>query len=97
MYRFRAGLIYFQRNVLIRCFISSTKNWLTGLNESSLGVASKYKAPRIKFFVESVRKNWLAVATSPCTLKKEPCTLSEIFIIESLIYEAFMECLFVRL
>lgn len=34
-------------------------------SESALGVALKYNAPLRKFFVESVRKNWLAVAVLP--------------------------------
>ena len=37
--------------------------------ESSFGVASKYNAPRKKCFTESVRKNWLAVAVSPSSVK----------------------------
>ena len=45
----------------MRCFISCCKNSFTIPNESSLGVASKYNAPRRKWLVESVTKNWLLV------------------------------------
>ncbi len=54
----------------MRWRMSCTRKSFTGFKESSLGVALKYNAPRRKFLVESVRKNWLAVATSPPTRKK---------------------------
>jgi hypothetical protein len=49
--------------------MSTCKKSSTGFNESALGVASKYKAPRKKFFVVSLKKNCLAVAALPPTLK----------------------------
>ncbi len=96
---FRAGAcwFYFHLNVFIKCFISATKNAVTGFSESWFGVASKYNAPRRKFFVESVRKNWLPVATLPSTLKNMPCTPLGVSISESPIKSALSECLLVRL
>src|SRR5574338_37334 len=66
---------YFHCSVLIRCFMSCCRKAFTGLSESSFGVASKYKAPLKKCFTLSERKNCLAVATLPDTLKKTPVIL----------------------
>ncbi len=39
----------FHLKVLIKCFMSASKNSLTTDKESEFGAASKYKAPRIKW------------------------------------------------
>ena len=56
--------------------------------ESSFGVAAKYNAPLKKCFVESVRKNWLAVAVFPDNVKYIPRILFGVSIAESSIAEA---------
>ena len=52
--------------------MSSCRKSCTGLRESTLGVASKYSAPRKKFLVVSLKKNCRAVAALPPTRKKTP-------------------------
>ena len=59
----------FHWRVLIRCNRSVFRKSLTMFNESVFGVASKYKAPLKKCLVESVKKNWLAVAVLPLNVK----------------------------
>jgi hypothetical protein len=61
--------VYFHFKVLIMYWRSFFKKSFTMERESSFGVASKYNAPRKKCFTESVRKNWLAVAVSPSSVK----------------------------
>jgi hypothetical protein len=60
---------HFHFKVLIMYWRSFFKKSFTMERESSFGVASKYNAPRKKCFTESVRKNWLAVAVSPSSVK----------------------------
>ncbi len=62
-------VFYFHLKVVIRCCRSFFRKSFTIESESALGVASKYNAPRRKFSVESVKKNWLAVAVLPARLK----------------------------
>src|SRR5215467_3076413 len=65
-------IFYRHFSVLIILKRSFFKKSFTTLIESSFGVAAKYKAPLKKCFVESVKKNWLAVAVLPASVKYIP-------------------------
>src|SRR5688500_10424222 len=84
---------HFHLNVLIRCFISSSRKSFTTASEYPLGVESKYIAPLRKCLVESVIKNWRAVAALPPTLKKIPVMPLGVRISESFMLVAFVVCL----
>ena len=64
-----AVFLFVHLKELIIWSISLLTKSCMGLMESALGVAEKYKAPRMKFFIVSLRKNCLAVATLPPNLK----------------------------